>query len=132
MGIILVYDCTDQNSFNNIQNWLKQIDQHAKSNVARALVANKCDKPDKIIDTEAGRAVAEKHNLTFFETSAKTGTNVPNVFEHIAKVIVKEKLPLLQNESASEMGKFKRDAKSSQAQKLKQSKGEQPKEGGCC
>lgn len=40
------------------------------------LVANKCDKADKIIETERGRALAEEHGLTFFETSAKTGHNV--------------------------------------------------------
>ena len=93
MGIILVYDCTDQLTFNNISNWLKQIDQHANSNVAKVLVANKCDRPDKVIETERGRALAEQHGLTFFETSAKNGLNVNDVFHHIAKVIVNEKLP---------------------------------------
>jgi small GTP-binding protein len=51
MGIILVYDCTDQQTFNNISNWLKQIEQHASSSVAKVLVANKCDRTDKIIET---------------------------------------------------------------------------------
>jgi small GTP-binding protein len=58
MGIILVYDCTDATTFNNISNWLKQIDQHANTNVAKVLVANKCDKPDKVVDSERGRALA--------------------------------------------------------------------------
>ena len=93
MGIILVYDCTDQQTFNNIQNWLKQIDQHANSNVAKVLVANKCDRADKIIETERGRALADQHGLAFFETSAKTGHNVADVFHQIANVIVREKLP---------------------------------------
>lgn len=56
------------------------------------LVANKCEKPDKIVDSERGRELAEKHGLSFFETSAKTGHNVSEVFHHIAKVIVREKL----------------------------------------
>ena len=93
MGIILVYDCTDQQTFNNISNWLKQIDQHANSNVAKVLVANKCDRTDKIIETEKGRALADQHGLMFFETSAKTGHNVNEVFHSIANVIVREKLP---------------------------------------
>lgn len=59
MGIILVYDCTEEQTFNNIQNWLKQIDQHASQNVAKVLVANKCDKPEKVIESERGRALAE-------------------------------------------------------------------------
>jgi Ras-related protein Rab-8A len=73
MGIILVYDCTDQQTFNNIQNWLKQIDQHANPNVARVLVANKADRTDRVIDTEKGKTLAENHGLQFFETSAKNG-----------------------------------------------------------
>lgn len=63
---------------------MKQIDQHANTNVAKVLVANKCDRADKVIDTERGRALAEQHGLAFFETSAKTGLNVNNVFHTIA------------------------------------------------
>ena len=94
MGIILVYDCTEEQTFNNISNWLKQIDQHASSNVAKVLVANKCDKPDKVIESERGKALADQHGLAFFECSAKTGFNVQEIFNHIAKIIIKDKLPL--------------------------------------
>ena len=46
MGIVLVYDCCDENSFNNIRNWIKQIETHAAKDVAKVLVANKADKED--------------------------------------------------------------------------------------
>ena len=95
MGIILVYDCTDQQTFNNISNWLKQIDQHANSNVAKVLVANKCDRPDRVVEKERGQALAEQHGLQFFETSAKNGLNVNEVFNSIARVIVNEKMPVI-------------------------------------
>mmetsp|Transcript_35698 Transcript_35698/g.34734 ORF Transcript_35698/g.34734 Transcript_35698/m.34734 type:complete len:136 (+) Transcript_35698:278-685(+) len=93
MGIILVYDCTEEQTFNNISNWLKQIDQHASSNVAKVLVANKCDRTDKVIESEKGRQLAAEHGLSYYETSAKTGLNINEVFQHIAKVIIKEKMP---------------------------------------
>ena len=54
MGIILVYDCTEEITFNNITNWLKQIEQHATDDVAKVLVANKTDLPNKVIDTDRG------------------------------------------------------------------------------
>ena len=43
MGILLVYDVTDENSFLNVKNWMRQIEQHAAANVNKVLVANKCD-----------------------------------------------------------------------------------------
>ena len=55
MGIILVYDCTEESTFNNIQNWLKQIETHASSGVAKVLVANKTDLPNRVITTERGQ-----------------------------------------------------------------------------
>jgi Ras-related protein Rab-8A len=54
MGIILVYDCTEEATFNNIQNWLKQIETHASDGVAKVLVANKTDLENRIISTEQG------------------------------------------------------------------------------
>lgn len=43
MGILLVYDVTDENSFSNVRNWMRQIDQNAAANVNRLLIGNKCD-----------------------------------------------------------------------------------------
>lgn len=86
MGILLVYDCTEEVTFNNIQSWLKQIDQHALPNVKKVLIANKMDMPEheRKIKPEQGKALAEQHGLSFFETSAKTGFNVASVFSNIA------------------------------------------------
>jgi hypothetical protein len=43
MGILLVYDVTDEASFTNIRNWMKNIEQHASDNVVKVLVGNKSD-----------------------------------------------------------------------------------------
>jgi len=43
MGILLVYDVMDDNSFSNVRNWMRQIDQNAAANVNRILIGNKCD-----------------------------------------------------------------------------------------
>ena len=92
MGILLVYDCTEETTFNNIQNWLNQIDQHALPNVRKILIANKTDMPEseKKIDAARGQALADSHGLSFFETSAKTGLNISQVFEQIALDIIKD------------------------------------------
>ena len=43
MGILLVYDVSDENSFINVRNWMRQIDQNAAENVNRVLIGNKAD-----------------------------------------------------------------------------------------
>ena len=43
MGILLVYDVSDEASFANVRNWMRQIDQNAAENVNRILIGNKCD-----------------------------------------------------------------------------------------
>lgn len=50
-GIIVVYDCTDQDSFNNVKQWLEEIDRYACDNVNKLLVGNKSDlTTKKVVD----------------------------------------------------------------------------------
>jgi len=90
-GIIVVYDVTNDKSFNNIQKWLKEIDTFAGQNVKKLLVGNKCDLVnERVISTEQGQRLAEEIKVPFVETSAKESTNVEICFEKMAKDI-KEK-----------------------------------------
>mmetsp|Transcript_13894 Transcript_13894/g.50609 ORF Transcript_13894/g.50609 Transcript_13894/m.50609 type:complete len:217 (+) Transcript_13894:256-906(+) len=89
MGILLVYDVTDESSFNNIRNWMRNIEQHAADNVNKILVGNKCDMDEskRAVPTSRGQALADEFNIPFFETSAKSNINVENVFKTIAREI---------------------------------------------
>ncbi|EYU18939.1 hypothetical protein MIMGU_mgv1a013507mg [Erythranthe guttata] len=89
MGILLVYDVTDESSFNNIRNWIRNIEQHASDNVNKILVGNKADMDEskRAVPTSKGQALADEYGIKFFETSAKTNLNVEEVFFSIAKDI---------------------------------------------
>ena len=87
-GIILTYDVTDENSFKNIRNWIKQIETNAQTNVCKVLVGNKCDKPDRKVTYEEGKKLADDYGMSFFETSAKSNTNVNETFMSLTSQIL--------------------------------------------
>lgn len=90
MGILLVYDVTDDQSFQNIRNWIRNIEQHAADNVNKILIGNKADmESEKDVDYARGQALAQEYEIKFFETSAKTNQNVVEAFEAIASDIKK-------------------------------------------
>jgi len=90
MGILLVYDVTDEQSFQNIRNWIRNIEQHAADNVDKILIGNKCDMTsEKVVETARGQALADEYNIKFFETSAKANINVVESFTAIAMDIKK-------------------------------------------
>jgi len=87
-GIIVVYDVTDQESFNNVKQWLHEIDRYAAENVNKLLVGNKSDLSGKrAVSTEQGKEFADSLGIEFLETSAKTSTNVEQAFLTMASQI---------------------------------------------
>ncbi|KAJ8444340.1 hypothetical protein Cgig2_019898 [Carnegiea gigantea] len=80
-GIIVVYDTTDQDSFNNVKQWLNEIDRYASDNVNKLLVGNKCDlTANRAVSYETAKAFADEIGIPFMETSAKNATNVEQAF----------------------------------------------------
>ena len=90
MGILLVYDVTDEKSFNNIRTWFSNVEQHASEGVNKILIANKCDWDERrVISEEQGRALAEELKIPFIETSAKSNIGVEDAFISLARDIKK-------------------------------------------
>ncbi|OMJ94528.1 hypothetical protein SteCoe_2309 [Stentor coeruleus] len=88
MGIIAIYDCTDENSFNNIRHWIQQVKNFAHSNSCIALVENKCDLLEIKVTNEEGEALAKELGIMFFKTSTVWNININEVFINVAKVII--------------------------------------------
>jgi Ras-related protein Rab-10 len=88
---MLVYDVTQARSFENINKWLRNIDDHASNDVVKMLIGNKCDMDDKRCITRArGESLAREHGIPFLETSAKNNINVEKAFFEMARLILKK------------------------------------------
>lgn len=88
---VFVYDITDFSSFVNLNKWLNEFKQNnTNNNPVIALVGNKCDLGNKrIISYKVGKEFAEKYNIDiFFETSAKSGNNINDVFLSIINKVI--------------------------------------------
>ena len=106
MGILLVYDVTDERSFNSrlllptvvchpsilllpdIRTWHSNIEQHASEGVNKILIGNKSDWNDKRdITTQQGQALADELGIRFMETSAKVNEGVEEAFFTLARYL---------------------------------------------
>ena len=75
---------TDAESFNNVKQWLHEIDRYACEGVNKLLVGNKADQQEadgtRQVSQMEGKQFAESQDIPFLETSAKTGTFVDTAF----------------------------------------------------
>merc|ERR1712212_1169068 len=88
MGIMLVYDITNEKSFENIKNWIRNIEEHASGDVEKMILGNKCDMNDRRqVSKERGEKLALEYGIKFMETSAKASINVEEAFFTLARDI---------------------------------------------
>ncbi|KAI9695535.1 MAG: Ras- protein Rab-11A [Bogoriella megaspora] len=84
VGALLVYDISKQNTFENVTRWLKELRDHADSNIVIMLVGNKSDlRHLRAVPTEDAKQFASENNLSFIETSALDASNVELAFQNI-------------------------------------------------
>ncbi|TFG05488.1 MAG: GTP-binding protein [Promethearchaeota archaeon] len=79
-AVIIVFDLTDKASFINSSNWYRDYFS-SNTNDIGVLIGNKVDlEKNRAVLPEWGRILAEKMNLKYFETSAKSGIGVEEAF----------------------------------------------------
>uniref|UniRef100_A0A8C7NIR0 small monomeric GTPase n=8 Tax=Salmoninae TaxID=504568 RepID=A0A8C7NIR0_ONCMY len=88
VGALLVYDIAKHLTYENAERWLKELQDHADSNIVIMLVGNKSDlRHLRAVPTDEAKALAEKHGLSFLETSALDSSNVELAFQTILTAI---------------------------------------------
>ena len=88
-GVLLIYDISNLQTYENVKNWISQIREEANPNVIIYLVGNKIDLPKekRVVNIEDGVKIAEEFEIKFKEASAKSGTNVNEIFEELVEQI---------------------------------------------
>jgi Ras-related protein Rab-1A len=87
-GIIIVYDVTNKDSFDNVKQWMQEIEKFASENVNKLLVGNKSDlEEQRKVTYDEGVELSKKFDIPFLEVSAKNALNVEDTFITMASEI---------------------------------------------
>ena len=84
-AVILVYDITREDSFENMKNyWYNQLLENCNKNVVLGVVGNKCDlfEEEKVTEADA-REFADKIGAIFELTSAQNNTGITEIFQEV-------------------------------------------------
>ena len=87
IGALLVYDISNRNTFNNIVNWIHEIQTYSHKNTHMILIGNKSDLQSREVSYEDGEKLALEFNMLFIETSALSSHNVDNSFIQLSENI---------------------------------------------
>ena len=92
-GIILVFDLTKKESFEKINDWMKQIKVNTQSDeIAIVLLGNKKDiVNERVVSFEEGNERAGEYGIKYFETSALDGTGIDEAIQNLSEEIMKKK-----------------------------------------
>ena len=91
-AVYLIFDLSSQESFNSIKNyWINEVESYTDESAVIVLIGNKCD-CSRIVSEEDVRAFVTDKKLHYYETSAKTATNVSNMFIDIATHLTEQKI----------------------------------------
>ena len=84
-AVIVLFDVTDQASFDNVKKWLQEIDRYACENVNKILVGCKCDLiPKTVVNFPTARDFGDENGLKYFECSSKYCINLDDIFSELA------------------------------------------------
>ena len=89
------YDITSSESFQRAQTWVEELLRQGSTDIVIGIAGNKVDLSDRReVTYDEGKEYADANNCIFFETSAKTGENVNEIFRAIAERLPRHQEPV--------------------------------------
>lgn len=99
-GVMLMYDCTNEQSFLNVRQWMSDLEEVASRGIPIMLVSNKTDLRDvfkmqskSVVERENGEKIAQEMKAIFVETSAKDGSNINEAVGALTRSMIKHAVP---------------------------------------
>ena len=87
----VVYDISNRESFDNAQNWIEDCKTQSPKTIFLVLVGNKCDlESSRQVNYDEGMQLANNYKMLFYETSAKTGLNINEIFNKSVETIAEK------------------------------------------
>ena len=130
---LIVFDINNEDTFDSVQSWIQECKLQTPKTVTMVLVGNKCDLECKV-DRNKAKEIAEENGMLYFETSAKTGKGVDELFKKSAAKIkdnIEKNYYDLTNESCGvKIGNLLYDDQIKKNKKLQ--KGDVEKKKNCC
>ena len=130
---LIVYDINNEDTFDSVQSWIQECKLQTPKTVTMILVGNKCDLECKV-DRNKAKELAEENKMLYFETSAKTGKGVDELFKKSAAKIkdnIENNYYDLSNETCGvKIGNLLYDDQIKKNKKLQ--KGDVEKKKNCC
>lgn len=87
MAFLALFDLTNRKSYEILPKFFVGIEEIC-GRIPIVLIGNKADLPDRAVSTGEAQALSEKMGFQYYETSAKTGLNVYQIFEKLARMVL--------------------------------------------
>lgn len=88
-GAILVFDITNRESFNDLNEWVDLFKSNSGDDSVLVLVGNKADLTDRVILVPEAKKWAEDHGCSYIEASAKNGQGISTIFSELISILVR-------------------------------------------
>ena len=93
-GIMIVYDVTNSETFENLKYWIQSIKTQMESEIDKIpviIIGNKVDSEEREIKIEEAQLFSKNQNYPYFETSAKTGLNIDDTIRFLVSEVINKK-----------------------------------------